>query len=121
MSDDLISRKQTEQVLKKCISDISHTQRGYESENEILETVGILKAISCIINPEIVPTVYDVDKVIGQLKNIKTDNSCRNCIYKEKCDELQEFYNPDDSVDLCGLTIKELAIEIVRYGGVAND
>lgn len=63
------------------------------------------------------PTAYDVDKVVEQLKNLKTDNSCKDCTYKDKCDELQEFYNPNDSVDLCGLTIKELAIEIVKSCG----
>lgn len=56
----------------------------------------------------------DVENVIKKLEKIKTDNSCSSCTYREKCDELQEYYNPDDNVDLCGLTIKELAIEIVK-------
>ncbi len=65
------------------------------------------------------PTAYDVDKVVEQLERIKTDNSCGDCKYKDKCDELQEFYNPSDDVDLCGLTIKHIAIETVKAGGGA--
>lgn len=99
MNDDLISRKA---LLEK-------------AKDYFISPDGALRLI------ESQPTAYDADEVIGQLKDIKTDNSCRNCTYKEKCDELQEFYNPDDSVDLCVLTIKELAIEIVKSGGVAND
>lgn len=64
------------------------------------------------------PTAYDVDKVVGQLGKIKTDNSCKDCAYKEKCDELQEYYNPSDEVDLCALVTKELSIEIVKSGGI---
>lgn len=64
------------------------------------------------------PIAYDVDKVVERLKQIKTDNSCKNCTYREKCDELQEFYNPSDEVDLCALVTKELSIQIVKSGGI---
>lgn len=64
------------------------------------------------------PTAYDVDKVVEWLEQIKTDNSCKNCTYIEKCDELQEFYNPSDEVDLCALVTKELSIKIVESGGI---
>lgn len=66
------------------------------------------------------PTAYDVDKVVERLKQIKTDNSCKNCTYIEKCDELQEFYNPSDEVDLCALVTKELSIKIVESGGIQH-
>lgn len=108
MSDDLISRKETERVLKECISDISHTQRGYESENEILKEVGILKAISCIINPQIVPTAYDVDKVV------KTINE----IGKRYCNSIKCEKNCEDCEHGC---LMRAIINAVKSGGVTND
>lgn len=104
MSDELISRK-------ALMSHIESEHRQWDEDYDAGQILGDIEDF---------PTAYDMDKVIERLKNLKTDNSCGNCTYKEKCDELQEFYNPDDSVDLCGLTIKELAIEIVKSGGVAN-
>lgn len=60
------------------------------------------------------------EKIIERLKELKTDNSCRSCQYREKCNEVQE--TASESTDLCGATMKSLAIEIVNqvaseYGG----
>ncbi len=98
MSNDLISREEAINGLRKC------TQLGRKSCAQVVE---MIKAL---------PTAYDVDKVVEQLKHIKIDNSCRDCKYKDECDKLQEFCNPPDDVDLCGLTIKHIAIDIVRAG-----
>lgn len=65
-----------------------------------------------IINAQ--PTAFDLERVIEQINNIKTDNSCSDCKYKDKCDELQEFYNPADDVDLCALTTKYLSLAILK-------
>lgn len=65
--------------------------------------------------------LIDEDALIKQLEHIKTDNSCSDCKYKDKCNELQDFYNPSDDVDLCGLTIKYIAIEIVKANMIMED
>ena len=52
------------------------------------------------------------EKIIERLKELKTDNSCRSCQYREKCNEVQE--TASESTDLCGATMKSLAIEIVN-------
>lgn len=51
-------------------------------------------------------------KIIERLEELKTDNSCRSCQYREKCNEVQE--TASESTDLCGATMKSLAIEIVN-------
>lgn len=66
------------------------------------------------------PTAFDLESVIEQISNIKTDNSCTDCKYRDKCDELQEFYNPADDVDLCALTTKHLVLEILKSAANAT-
>ena len=112
MSNDLISRSAVMESIKRHSYPVS--QRNNSIENGMT-----LTGIQQCVDEE--PTAYDVDKVVEQLENIKTDNSCKDCKYRDKCDELQNFYNPDDNVDLCGLTIKHLAIEIVKAGGVSDN
>lgn len=87
--------------------------------------IGVLKSDSGSILEESLlgivrcqPTAFDLESVIEQINNIKTDNSCTDCKYRDKCDELQELYNPSDDVDLCALTTKHLALEILK--SVAN-
>ena len=60
--------------------------------------------------------VYDVDRVVEQLKNIKVDNSCQTCTNIKLCNDLQDKYNPNDRVCLCTLVAREQAIEIVKGG-----
>ena len=50
------------------------------------------------------PTVYDVDKVVDQLEEIRVKKTCN----KEKCDEKE----------LCRICVVDDAIEIVKGGGV---
>ena len=54
-----------------------------------------------------------IEKLIGRLEEISVDNTCSDCPYKAKCDEVQEHIN-DETTDLCGATIKALSIEIVN-------
>lgn len=54
-----------------------------------------------------------VEKLIGRLEEISVENTCSDCPYKAKCDEVQEHIN-DETTDLCGATIKALSIEIVN-------
>ena len=60
------------------------------------------------------PSAFDLKILINQINNIKTDNSCTDCEYRDRCDQLQEFYSPADNVDLCALTTKNLALEITK-------
>lgn len=125
MSGDLISRsafiKEINEHMKnvyECdIKSVSDFQDGNNSEESYI-VQGLFEAFELIGN---LPTAYDVDKVVERLKQIKTDNSCKNCTYREKCDELQEYYNPNDEVDLCALVAKELSIEIIKSGGIINE
>lgn len=64
MSDDLISRKETERILRAYADDVGCNRGEYVLAN------GILKAVSRVTDPEIVPTAYDVDKVIEKIRNI---------------------------------------------------
>lgn len=122
MSNDLISRsafvKEINEHMKnvyECdIESVSDFQDGNKSEESYI-VQGLFEAFELIGN---VPTAYDVDKVVERLGKIKTDNSCRDCIYREKCDKVQEFYEPNEKVDLCALVTKELAKEIVKSGGI---
>lgn len=50
------------------------------------------------------PTVYDVDKVVDQLEEIRVKKTCN----KEKC----------DTKELCRICVVDDAIEIVKGGGV---
>ena len=53
------------------------------------------------------------EKIIEKLEEIQIENTCSDCPHKEKCDEVQENIS-DEKTDLCGATIKALAIEIVK-------
>ena len=53
------------------------------------------------------------DKIIEKLEEIQIENTCSDCPHNEKCDEVQENIS-DETTDLCGATIKALAIEIVK-------
>lgn len=53
------------------------------------------------------PTVYDVDKVVDQLEEIRVKKTCN----KEKCNEKE----------LCRICVVDDAIEIVKGGGVDAD
>ena len=54
-----------------------------------------------------------IEKLISRLEEISVENTCSDCPYKAKCDEVQEHIN-DETTDLCGATIKALSIEIVN-------
>lgn len=60
-----------------------------------------------------------MDKIVEQLKQLSIGTVlCDKCEYREKCDDIQEKYNPDDDTDLCTMVAKSLAIEIVKGGAV---
>lgn len=63
MSGDLISRKETERILREYADDVGCNRGEYEMAN------GILKAVCCMNKPENVPTAYDVEEVIHQLED----------------------------------------------------
>lgn len=94
MSDELISRKETERILRAYADDVGCNRGEYVLAN------GILKAVSCVTDPEIIPTAYDADKVVKQLENLR-----------------DRFYSEDFHIR----GILEKAIEIVKSGGVSND
>ena len=54
-----------------------------------------------------------IDKLISRLEEIPVENQCSKCPHKAKCDEIQENIN-NEFTDLCGATIKALALEIVN-------
>ena len=54
-----------------------------------------------------------IEKIIEKLEEIQIENTCSDCPHKEKCDEVQENIS-DETTDLCGATIKALAIEIIN-------
>lgn len=54
-----------------------------------------------------------IEKLIGRLGELSVENTCSGCPHKEKCDEVQEHIT-NEKTDLCGATIKALAIEIVN-------
>lgn len=54
-----------------------------------------------------------IEKLIARLEEISVENTCSDCPYKAKCDEVQERIK-DETTDLCGATIKALSIEIVN-------
>lgn len=111
MRDDLISRKETERILRLYADDVGCNRGEYELAN------GILKAVSRIIDPESVPTSYDVSKVIEKLK-IKEEDAIKSIIEHGKTEfhlikimdlkELFEAYTQEQ-------------IEIVKFGGVTDD
>lgn len=54
-----------------------------------------------------------IEKLIAKLEEIPTKNKCSECPHKQKCDEI-EAMDKDEQIDLCGATIKALAIEEVN-------
>ena len=54
-----------------------------------------------------------IKKLIERLEKILVENTCSDCPYKAKCDEVQERIT-DETTDLCGATIKALSIEIAN-------
>ena len=54
-----------------------------------------------------------IEKLIERLEEISAENTCSDCPYKLRCDEVQKQVN-DETTDLCGATIKSLAISIVN-------
>lgn len=54
-----------------------------------------------------------IEKLIGRLEEISTKNKCSECPHQKKCDEVEALDN-DEQVDLCGATIKALAIDTVK-------
>lgn len=80
MSGDLISRKATVKML--------HDYADLKCFNvEVGLASGILKSVSMVIDHKIVPTAYDVDKVVKSINEIgriycdsvKCDIDCCNC------------------------------------------
>ena len=57
--------------------------------------------------------MIDEKKLIERLEGISVENTCSDCPYKAKCDEVQEHIT-DETTDLCGATIKALSLEIVN-------
>lgn len=62
MSNDLISRSETERLLRAYADEVGCNRGEYELAN------GILKVVCFLSKSENVPTAYDVDKVVEQLK-----------------------------------------------------
>lgn len=48
-----------------------------------------------------------------RLEAIWVDNRCGDCVYKSVCDKVQEEAIVNDQTDLCGVTIKTVALSIV--------
>ena len=52
------------------------------------------------------------EKIIEKLEELQEENTCGYCRYRKKCNEVQEKVSV--ATDLCGATMKALAIEIVK-------
>lgn len=105
MSDDLISRKETEKILRAYADDVGCNRGQYDLAN------GILKAVCHMNKPDIGPTVYDVDKVIERLKELKT--------YKlNMADAMSEIMRRGE---LGNYVCLEDVFEIVKSGGVVDE
>lgn len=53
------------------------------------------------------------EKIKERLEAIWVDNRCGDCVYKSVCDNVQEEAIVNDQTDLCGVTIKAVALSIV--------
>ena len=53
------------------------------------------------------------EKIKERLEAIWVDNRCGDCVYKSVCDKVQEEAIVNDQTDLCGVTIKAVALSIV--------
>ena len=56
---------------------------------------------------QIMPTAYDINKVVEELNRIRAKKTCN----KEKC----------DTKEICRICVVDDAIEIVKQGGVFDD
>lgn len=88
--NDLISRDETEQLLKIYADEVGCRRGAYELAN------GILKAACFLSNNENVPTAYNVDRIVEWLET--------NSMYVDE--EIEAVVMLDD------------AVEIVKSGGV---
>lgn len=106
MNDDLISRKETEQILRVYADDVGCNRGEYVLAN------GILKAVSRVIDTEIVPTAYDVDKVVQKITEFQLRIKDKSLAVED-----EEY-----AVMLRG-QLRGIAdcLEIIKSGGVAND
>lgn len=88
MSNDLISRKETERILRAYADDMGCNRGQYELAN------GILKAVGQLGN---VPTALDLDNIVEQINNAITPTvehthrfcgtvSVEHCAQYETCD-----------------------------------
>lgn len=93
MSNDLISRSQVEKLLRVYADDVGCNREEYELANEIL------KAVCFLSDVENIPTAYDVDKVVEQIKKATDEHG------------LVDYINDKPVIK------KEKAIEIVKVGG----
>ena len=59
---------------------------------------------------------YDLDAVVEQLEEKNFNVSCNECPHRAKCDEVQKSAD-NTRADLCGETMRVMAIDIVRSGG----
>ncbi|EOS75686.1 MAG: hypothetical protein OSJ60_01885 [Lachnospiraceae bacterium] len=93
MSNDLISRSETERLLRAYADEVGCNRGDYELAN------GILKAVCLLNDSENVPTAYNVDKVVEQLKKRYME------IVDGKCKlSISNFF--------------EYAVDLVKSGGV---
>lgn len=60
------------------------------------------------------PAAFNLEYAARLIDNIKTDNSCADCRYKDKCNELRKFYNPAEEINMCALVTKQLALDIIK-------
>lgn len=70
ISNDLISRSTAEKLLREYADEVGCNRGEYELAN------GILKAVNFLNDSENIPTAYDLDKVVEQIK--ENENDFRN-------------------------------------------
>ena len=80
------------------------TKYGNKDADQQAHSYGTLMMYEIADLIEDAPTVYDVDKVVDQLEEIRVKKTCN----KEKCDEKE----------LCRICVVDDASEIVKGGGV---
>ncbi len=97
MSNNLISRSETERLLRAYADEVGCNRGDYELAN------GILKAVCFLSDSENVPTGYDVGKVVKRLENVSIPED--KVLYASP-DEFGQFVKLKD------------AIKIVKSGGI---
>lgn len=103
MSSDLISRSETERLLRAYADEVGCNRGGYELAN------GILKAACFLSDSENVPTAYDVDKVAERLEELRQNEIKLLCEHKSDTKDMQAMR---------GHNILQDAIKIVKSGGI---